>query len=203
MKRSGLVTRLRMLIPGPGPATAPALEGAWSAWERGEIAAAHTLAREALALRNGFDEARHLLFLIAFVGGDYRAALDRYRSIGPQYRRLGELTGLVIDAFVHLGAIAEALQFARGRKDVAASTLQRLEDHVRRPLEVDLERTAIVPFADHPLTEYFPAFAAEINGHRSRRTSIAAACSWSWGPTARPRSASGRSRLEAPAPTST
>jgi hypothetical protein len=143
---------------------ASGLEAAWTAWGDGEIAVAEALAQEALDETAASDEARHLLFLALFAKGDYRGALHHYRSIGRSYRGLADLTEPVIEAHIHLGAIAEAAAFARGRRGVPAAMVQRLEAHVARPLRVELAGVAAVPFADHPLTEYFPAVAAEING---------------------------------------
>ena len=140
------------------------LIAAWSAWETGEIAKAQALARDALAAQPGSDEARHLLFLTAFVSGDYRGALDHHQSIDARYRRLEELTDPVIEGYVHLGAIADAVVFARGSKAVRAVTVQRLEEHAHRPFGVDLAGVAVVPFADAPFGEWFPALKAEING---------------------------------------
>jgi hypothetical protein len=48
---------------------------------------------------------------------------------------------------------------------VPALTVRRLEEHVQRPLHIDLQRVTSVPFAEHPLTELLPAFSAAINGH--------------------------------------
>jgi len=140
------------------------LKAAWTAWEDGDIALAQALAQEALGAQPAAAEARHLLTLTSLVRGNYRGAISHYRSIGASYRRLAELTEPVIDAYVHLGAIAEALDFARARKGVPPVTVQRLEAHLVRPLHVDLPGVTVVPFADHPLTEYLPAFAGEING---------------------------------------
>lgn len=139
---------------------------AWTAWEAGEISLAHKLAQDALAARQEPDEANHLLCLTTFVTGDYRAALDHYRAIGSSYRRLAELNEPVVDAYVHLGAIAEALEFARGGKGIAPITVRRLEEHRVRPPKVDLAGVAVVAFADHELTEYLPAFSVEIDGQR-------------------------------------
>ena len=105
------------------------------------------------------------MFVTAFARGNYAAALDHFRAIGDRYSRREELTETVIDAFVHLDAIADAAEFARGRKGVPATWLQRLEMHARHPLRAELGGVAVVPFADHPLTAFFPGFAAEVNGH--------------------------------------
>lgn len=140
------------------------LGAAWTAWERGEISRARELANDALAARRAADEAHHLLHLTTFVTGDYRAALEHYRAIGTSYRRLIDLDESVIEAHVHLGAIADALEFARGRRRISPLTIQRLAEHVARPLKTDLTGIAVIPAAEHPLSEYFPAFDAEING---------------------------------------
>jgi hypothetical protein len=47
---------------------------------------------------------------------------------------------------------------------VPAVTVQRLDEHARRPLRVDLSGVTAVPFADHPLTELLPAFSVAVNG---------------------------------------
>jgi hypothetical protein len=124
------------------------------------------LANDARAARRAADGAHHLLHLTTFVTGDYRAALEHYRAIGTSYRRLTELDDSVIDAHIHLGAVADALEFARGRKRISPLTIQRLEEHLVRLLRIESTGIAVVPAAEHPLSEYFPAFDAEINGRR-------------------------------------
>jgi hypothetical protein len=142
--------KLSSALSAPGLAQRENAEliAARSAWEAGEIARAQVLARDALAAQPGSDETRHLLFLTAFVSGDYRGALDHYQSIDARYRRLKELTEPVIEAYVHLGAIADAVVFARDSKDVRVVAVQRLEEHARRPFGVALAGVAVVPFAD-------------------------------------------------------
>ena len=143
-----------------------ALAPAWTAWAAGEIPLAAELARDVLAAGSAPDEANHLLFLTTFVAGDYRTSLAHYHAIGPSYRRLAELDEPVVDAYVHLGAVVEALEFARGRKGMARTTVRRLEDHRRRPFGVDLTRVAVVPFADHELGDHLPGFSVDIEGRR-------------------------------------
>ncbi len=169
MKDGVLTTSLAALVSalsgiGLAQGTKTDWKPAWSAWEAGEIGRAEALARDVLAAQPVSDEARHVLFLTAFVNGDYRGALDHYQSINAGYRRLKELTAPVIEAYVHLGAVADAVVFARSRHDVRAVTIQRLEEHARRPFGVDLSGVAVVPFVDAPLGEWLPAFKAEING---------------------------------------
>ena len=137
---------------------------AWAAWAAGDVDLAQALALDALAAQQAPDDARHLLVLTSIVRGDYRGGLDHYRSIAPSYRRAAQLADPVIDAYLHLGEIAEAAAFARAQRRVPSTTVQRLEAHVRRPMFVDLAAVTAVPFADHPLTEYLPAFDVEING---------------------------------------
>lgn len=141
------------------------LRPAWAAWKEGDIDVAQHLAEEALAARAS-DEAHHVLCLTAFVRGDYRGALDHYRAIDPRYRRLGELDDTVINIHLHLGAVQAARDFAGTRRGVSSVTRQRLDAHAQRPFTIDLTGVTVVPFADHPLSEYFPAFDAEINGQR-------------------------------------
>lgn len=170
MREGGLVGRARTLISDLSTIAFARgeksdLKAAWSAWEDGEVERASAIAGEALDTTTAPDEAHHLLFLTAFVTGKYRDALDHYRSIGGEYRRLAELATPVIDVYVHLDLVADAAAFARGRAGVPAVTVARLEQHARRPLQVELSGVAVVPVANHPLTEYFPAFSAEVNGH--------------------------------------
>jgi hypothetical protein len=47
---------------------------------------------------------------------------------------------------------------------VSAVTVQRLEEHTRRPFGVNLSGVTAVPFADAPLGAWLPAFDAEIDG---------------------------------------
>lgn len=166
MRDGVLATRLAALMSAMGIVHGATREvrAAWRAWKDGEVTRAQALAQEALTLRHGSDDARHLLFLTAFVRGDYQGALDHYRVIPSSYPRIRELTDPVIEAFIHLGAIADAAAFARGRKGVPAVVVQRLEAHAHRPLTVDLGEVTTIPFADHPLTELLPAFSIEING---------------------------------------
>ena len=142
------------------------LPEAWTAWRNGDVALAGQLARDALAAGRAPDEANRLLLLAAFGSGEYRTALEHFRAIGPSYHGLKELNETVIDAYVHLGAIGEALDFTRGRKGIPALTVERLQRHIDRPFRVDLSGVATLPFAEHELTDYFPAFRAEMNGNR-------------------------------------
>jgi hypothetical protein len=137
---------------------------AWRAWENGDIARAQALAQQALVTRPGSAGARHMMFLTAFVQGQYQDALDHFHTMGARYCRREELTEPVADALIHLGAIADAMEFARGRRGLPAKSVQRLEMHAHRPLRVEQSGVAVVPFADHPLSAFFPAFGAEING---------------------------------------
>jgi hypothetical protein len=153
-----------LLPSGLSANTRADLKAAWRAWQDGEITRAQALAEQALA-QSGADEARHLLFLTAFVNGQYTAALEHYRGIGASYRRRRELTEPVLDAHIHLNAVTDALAFARDNRGlVSTAVVQRLEAHSRRPLVVELGGVTTTPFADHPLTDLFPGFDVEING---------------------------------------
>lgn len=140
------------------------LEPAWAAWGAGQIDLAQRLGNEAVAAGRALDEAHHLLCLTAFVTGDYRGSRDHYHAIGSTYRRLAELDDTVLESHIHLGELQEALDFAVKRPAVRPLTVRRLEAHARRPLSINLPDLTVVPFADHPLTDYLPAFNAEING---------------------------------------
>jgi hypothetical protein len=73
---------------------------------------AQTLAHEALGAGVGIDLAHHVLFLTAFVTGDYRGALRHHHAIGASYRRLPELDLPVIEAHLPRRALADAAAFA-------------------------------------------------------------------------------------------
>ncbi|MCH8332826.1 retroviral-like aspartic protease family protein [Candidatus Sumerlaeota bacterium] len=141
-----------------------ALIEAWSAWRSGDITFARELARDRVANEEQSDEANHLLFLTAFVAGDYEGALAHYGAIGKSYASLKELDEPVQDAYLHLGRIPDALEFVRSREDSPDWMVQILERRVAQPFRVSLSGVSVVPFADHPLTDYFPGFDVEING---------------------------------------
>lgn len=136
---------------------------AWQAWEAGEIQQAHQLALRLAELSPGNHEARHILFLTAFVSGRYEEALGHFEKIDEAYARRSELDKRVIDAQVHQGRYADAERFAR-KNDMPAWMVTMLGERRQRPLRVTLTDLTIVPFASHPLTEYFPAFEAHVNG---------------------------------------
>lgn len=139
------------------------LEDAWAAFESGDIPLAHACAQEGLANKEANNEARHVLFLTAFVSGDYEGSLLHYASIGESYERLGELDEPVLNAYLHLNRFDYAERFARqhGMPEWHVDVLAR---QARHPLKVDLDKVTVVPFAEHFLVEYFPGFDAEING---------------------------------------
>lgn len=167
MNKTSLTKALMAMLAGFGignAAAEKALPEAWSAWENGDIARTRELAEQSLGNTTAADEARHLIFLTSFVSGDYEGALTHYNAIAPAYPRLTELAKTVLEAYLHVDRIADALEFARAHGEFPAWTIQVLERHAVKPLRVVLDEVAVVPFADHPLTNYFPAFAAEING---------------------------------------
>ncbi len=167
MNKTSVAKALMTVLAGFGignAAAEKALPEAWSAWESGDIARTRELAEQSLGNPVAVDEARHLLFLTSFVSGDYEVALSQYNAIAPAYPSLTELAETVLEAYLHLVRVADALEFARAHDELPAWTVPVLERHATKPLRVVLDEVAIVPFADHPLTNYFPAFAAEING---------------------------------------
>lgn len=150
----GLIISADALAAGP---PAPALEAAWTAWEKGDVAEAETLAS---AAADG-DARRHLLFLCAFVTGHHNEALEHYRLIRASYPRFTELGQPVVDAYLHLGRYAEAERFAHaaGMDEPLCGELAQRAAH---PLGVTLDRVAEIPFADHHLAGFFPAVEAQI-----------------------------------------
>jgi hypothetical protein len=137
----------------------------WTAWEEGDVARARQTAAFLLDGDGPVDDARHILCLTSFVMGDYEDALSHHAKIDPRYNRYGELDRPVLDAYLHLARYADAERFARARgmPDWQCDMLAKRKE---RPLHVRLDGLSVVPFADHPLCEYFPAFDVEIDGKK-------------------------------------
>lgn len=132
---------------------------AWEAWRRGDVATVRSMADAA----PGSDEARHLRFLCDVVQGRYEDALRIFDGTGQDSARGRELDAPAIEAHLHLGRPDRALDLARrrGADPVDLMALELRSDHA---LEVHLDGVAEIPFAAHPLTEFFPAFEAELDG---------------------------------------
>lgn len=133
-----------------------ALGTAWSAWREGDVDRAAFLARETPSS----DQRTHVLMLAAYVKGDYAQALDRYEQFDAGYARRTELEDVVVEAHLHLGQHALALAFARQRG------LERAKYMATRtqPMEVQLDGSVTVAFADSPIVAYFPGFEGRVNG---------------------------------------
>lgn len=135
---------------------------AWAAWRDGDIDKAHEIV-------HGVEESQsqqHLMCLIDFVRGKYEASLLHYNNIQPEYPRFLELDEPVIHAYWHLRMEKAAHDFALAlglTGDLLASAKTRAE----RPFSVTLDKVTTVPFADHLLTPYFPAFSTEVNGQQT------------------------------------
>jgi hypothetical protein len=140
----------------------PNLAAAWSAWRKGDIEKA-----EAIAAKHAeTDEGRHLLTVCACVQGKYAKADEYYRAIDRSYKKLGQLDEAMLHALLHLHRYDDAVKFAKDRaldKVVQADAAAR----ARKALAVTLAKSTEVPFADHMLTPYFPAFAAQVNGAKT------------------------------------
>lgn len=141
--------------------TKPVLEEAWSAWKKGDVADAQRLATSLLETADG----RHLLLLCSFVTGDYEEALGHYGAIDQSYPRFAELDQPVIDTYLHLSRYGEAERFARART-MKRDICDTLADCGRQPPKVTLKSLTEIPFAEHPLSEYFPGFETEIEGKK-------------------------------------
>lgn len=133
-------------------------DAAWTAWRNGNVVEATTLAAEL----GDTAEHRHLLFLCSFVQGQYETALATHGDIPPSYDRYQELDRPVVDCYLHLGRNHEAAEFAKKRN---VARLGALQLRARHPLKVSLDSLTTIPFAKHRLTDYFPAFRAELEGH--------------------------------------
>jgi hypothetical protein len=130
---------------------------AWKAWHDGDVAVAAKLADE---MSEG-PERRHLRFLCLFVNGKYEEALKRYDGIDATYGRFREFDEPVIDCYLHLGRYGEAVAFAEERH---FGPIDALRLRAARPLRATLDQVSVIPFAQHKLTPFFPAFRAQLNG---------------------------------------
>ena len=138
---------------------------AWENWQKGEIEHAMKLGERLLESEEVNNEGRHLLCIGSYVKGDYEGALDHRKKIDTAYERWSELNDTVLDAYRHLGRYGEAESFAR-TQEMPAFQIEMLAKMKEHPLEVSLDELTIVPYAEHPLAVFFPAFAAEINGKK-------------------------------------
>ena len=110
-------------------------------------------------------ERQHLLFLCAFVEGQYEKALLSYAEIDPSYSRYSDLSSPVVEAYLHLSRYPEAESFAR-KNQMEEDILRRLMERTQHPLKVTLTTLTEIPFAEHELADYFPGFEAEIQGKK-------------------------------------
>ncbi|MFC2004742.1 retropepsin-like aspartic protease [Chloroflexota bacterium] len=145
--------------PLPQKDISSVLEEAWITWEEGDVEQAEEFAKSVSKTQEG----RHLLFLTAYVKGKYEESLLHYDNIDPSYSRYAELDRSVVEAYRHLSRYAEAEQFALSHK-MEKDLLSILEQCSQQPLKATLSSLTEIPFAEHPLSEYFPAFEVQIQG---------------------------------------
>ena len=137
-------------------------DDAWSAWRKGDIENAQEIA----AKHAHTDKGRHLLTFCAFVKGKYAKVERHYRAIDQSYKQLDQLDEAMLHALLHLHRYDDAVKFAEDRAmDEAVQAAAAAQ--ARKPLKVSLNKLTQVPFADHPLTPYFPAFSAVVNGEQT------------------------------------
>ena len=135
---------------------------AWTAWRNGDIDKAHEIVHDVKESQSR----QHLMFLIDFVLGKYEDTLLHYNSIRPEYPRFKELDEPVMHAYWHLGMEKAAHEFAKMR-GLTGDLLASAETRAERPVSVVLDKVTTIPFADHLLTQYFPAFSTEVNGQQT------------------------------------
>ncbi|MGF1582070.1 MAG: retropepsin-like aspartic protease [Gemmataceae bacterium] len=139
----------------------PVAREAAKAWKQGNIP---TLGKLAPKIKD--KNARHYgLFLYTYVRGQYQETLKHYTLIDPQFAGHKTLGPPVLQAHLHLGKYEEARVFAVKRK-MSKTQQVVLKMRAEEPLAVELNKTTEIAFAKHPLTPYFPAFAATLNGKK-------------------------------------
>ncbi len=153
-----LVASLGLATKGAG-AQDEATKMAWARWRDGDVQEAESLARtiEEPAERTC------LLCLCAFVSGRYDVVLEaiaRGADLGRHRTRMEELA---LFAYYHQNRPSEAIEFIE-RSSIKGRFHAEAARRAARPLRSSLTDLSIALFAEHDLTDYFPAFSAEING---------------------------------------
>jgi hypothetical protein len=156
---TGLLVALKLLT---GLGQSEIAKPAWVLLKAGRIDEAAAAARDALP-EDDSGELLHVLFDIEFLRGNYESALSLYEKIPENYYRYASFDEFVVHAYRHLGRYQDALDFAKNRKR-SASEIAILDKLAAQPFSAVLDGLTIVPFADHPLSPYFPAFNAAVNG---------------------------------------
>lgn len=156
---AGILAGLRLLT---GIGQTEQARSAWALLESGRIEEAYALAGAAVA-EDESPEILHVLFNTEYLFGRYDGALAYHGRIPAGYARRRSLDEPTVNAYRHLGRYSEALAFAKGRNR-SAGEMYVLEKLAATPFAAHLANVCAVPFADHPLTPYFPAFNASING---------------------------------------
>lgn len=125
---------------GLPPVGAAAVDRGWEFWKIGKFSEVRVQAEQALAQDSENAEARHLMALTSFVNGGYHEGLRNYALLDPDYDRIREIDGLVIDVLKALHQFDRAEIFARqvGRSENAVTMLRKQRDN---PIKVTLDRT--------------------------------------------------------------
>ena len=152
---------VRAGVPSEGVAV---IDRGWQLWEAGKFSEARTHAERTLRQDSENAEARHLMVLTSFVNGGYHEGLEHYALLDPDYDRIRELDGLVLDVLKALRQFDRAETFARqvDRSENVVTMLRKQRDN---PMKVSLDKTTVVPFSqEHMIPDWMPAIPIEING---------------------------------------
>ena len=153
---------VRAGVPSEGVAV---VDRGWQLWEAGKFAEARTHAEQTLWQDSENAEARHLMVLTSFVNGRYHEGLEHYALLDPDYDRIRDLDGLVIDVLKALRQFDRAEAFAR-QVDRSQNVVTMLRKQRDNPMKVSLDKTTVVPFSqEHMIPDWMPAIPIEINGH--------------------------------------
>ena len=95
------------------PSDADRAAKGWEYWKAAQIWRAESFANDRLRHAPDDPQARHLLVIAHLLNGRYEQGLGQFALIDPDYERIGELTGLVIDAFQQSGRHDRAVTLAR------------------------------------------------------------------------------------------
>jgi hypothetical protein len=144
----------------------PVLAEAWNAWAAGDFQGARTLSEALVAETVTSDAGHFMLALVSHVTGDYGAAIEHSCALSRRYPGRRALAETILESYLLLRDVPGARQFAREQR-LGASVRRVLDAAIQRPLRVEIDGVAVLPFVDDPLTPMMLGVAARINGYET------------------------------------
>jgi hypothetical protein len=111
------------------------------------------------------DEARHVLALVAHVGGRHADAVRIHSAIAARYGRLSELDEPILWSYLRLGSLAAAHGFAERRGLLRSrATRARLRLAVEKPLRVETPGVIELSFTEDAFSPVMPGVDVRVQG---------------------------------------